>query len=268
VVEKIGPGRGDREGGAITCGSSLHPLVRAVRGTASAGQPTIVRAWRDKPRWFMLDGTSRFRAQRAAAPPFSCRWRGMRPHAVLARAQRDPDPRGMPPLDVGVGLVSCGVAPAGAGTGNSTGPRCRRGPSRGGVGARAGRRGLNTIQAARLLGAGKDHRGGRDAPEARLGRGVRGDATLVDASKEDPVAAGPEDLGGRRRRLHLRGWWAPRKTIEQAVLATHRGGTCVIVGVSPAGTRGLARSVALPAAARADRLVPSGAGTSARTCRC
>ena len=28
-----------------------------------------------------------------------------------------------------------------------------------------------------------------------------------------------------------------QKTIEQAVLATHRGGTCVIVGVSPAGTR-------------------------------
>ena len=28
-----------------------------------------------------------------------------------------------------------------------------------------------------------------------------------------------------------------QKTIEQAVLATHRGGTCVVVGVSPAGTR-------------------------------
>jgi len=28
-----------------------------------------------------------------------------------------------------------------------------------------------------------------------------------------------------------------QKTIEQALLATHRGGTCVIVGVSPAGTR-------------------------------
>jgi Zn-dependent alcohol dehydrogenase len=28
-----------------------------------------------------------------------------------------------------------------------------------------------------------------------------------------------------------------QRTIEQALLATHRGGTCVIVGVSPAGTR-------------------------------
>jgi S-(hydroxymethyl)glutathione dehydrogenase / alcohol dehydrogenase len=28
-----------------------------------------------------------------------------------------------------------------------------------------------------------------------------------------------------------------QKTIEQALLATHRGGTCVVVGVSPAGTR-------------------------------
>jgi S-(hydroxymethyl)glutathione dehydrogenase/alcohol dehydrogenase len=28
-----------------------------------------------------------------------------------------------------------------------------------------------------------------------------------------------------------------QKTIEQAVLSTHRGGTAVIVGVSPAGTR-------------------------------
>jgi len=28
-----------------------------------------------------------------------------------------------------------------------------------------------------------------------------------------------------------------QKTIEQALLATHRGGTCVVVGVCPAGTR-------------------------------
>jgi S-(hydroxymethyl)glutathione dehydrogenase/alcohol dehydrogenase len=28
-----------------------------------------------------------------------------------------------------------------------------------------------------------------------------------------------------------------QKTIEQALLATHRGGTCVVVGVSPAGTK-------------------------------
>ena len=28
-----------------------------------------------------------------------------------------------------------------------------------------------------------------------------------------------------------------QQTIEQAFLSTHRGGTCVVVGVSPAGTR-------------------------------
>jgi S-(hydroxymethyl)glutathione dehydrogenase/alcohol dehydrogenase len=28
-----------------------------------------------------------------------------------------------------------------------------------------------------------------------------------------------------------------RRTMEQALLSTHRGGTCVVVGVSPAGTR-------------------------------
>src|SRR5687768_14016129 len=28
-----------------------------------------------------------------------------------------------------------------------------------------------------------------------------------------------------------------QRTVEQALLATHRGGTCVVVGVCPAGTR-------------------------------
>ena len=58
----------------------------------------------------------------------------------------------------------------------------------------------------------------------------------VDASKEDPVAAVQRisGSGGVDFSFEVVG---TQQTIEQAVLATHRGGTCVVVGVSPAGTR-------------------------------
>ena len=59
---------------------------------------------------------------------------------------------------------------------------------------------------------------------------------MVDASKEDPVARvqALSGTGGVDFAFEVVG---TQKTIEQALLATHRGGTCVIVGVSPAGTK-------------------------------
>jgi S-(hydroxymethyl)glutathione dehydrogenase/alcohol dehydrogenase len=58
----------------------------------------------------------------------------------------------------------------------------------------------------------------------------------VDASKEDPVAA-VQRISGRGGVDFSFEVVGTQQTIEQAVLATHRGGTCVVVGVSPAGTR-------------------------------
>jgi S-(hydroxymethyl)glutathione dehydrogenase/alcohol dehydrogenase len=95
--------------------------------------------------------------------------------------------------------------------------------------------GLNTIQAARMVGAGKII--AVDVMRQKLAWAEEFGAThVVDASKEDPVAAVQRvsDTGGADFTFEVVG---TQRTIEQAVLATHRGGTCVIVGVSPAGTR-------------------------------
>jgi Zn-dependent alcohol dehydrogenase len=58
----------------------------------------------------------------------------------------------------------------------------------------------------------------------------------VDASKGDAVAEVQRisGTGGVDFAFEVVG---TQRTIEQALLATHRGGTCVVVGVSPAGTR-------------------------------
>jgi S-(hydroxymethyl)glutathione dehydrogenase/alcohol dehydrogenase len=134
------------------------------------------------------------------------------------------------PLDV-VCLVSCGVL-AGAG------PVFNRAKVQPGASVAvwgAGGVGLNTIQAARMLGAGKII--AVDVMRQKLTWAEEFGAThAVDASKEDPVAAVQRisGTGGADYTFEVVG---TQKTIEQAVLATHRGGTCVVVGVSPAGTR-------------------------------
>jgi S-(hydroxymethyl)glutathione dehydrogenase/alcohol dehydrogenase len=185
-------------------------------------------ALRDKPRWFMLDGTSRFRRNGQPLHHF-LQVAGYATHAVLPEQSVIPI-RADAPLDV-VCLVSCGVL-AGAG------PVFNRAKVTPGASVAvwgAGGVGLNTIQAARMLGAGKII--AVDVMRQKLAWAEEFGAThAVDASKEDPVAAVQRisGTGGADYTFEVVG---TQKTIEQAVLATHRGGTCVIVGVSPAGTR-------------------------------
>ena len=59
---------------------------------------------------------------------------------------------------------------------------------------------------------------------------------VVDAAKEDPVARvqAISGTGGVDYAFEVVGL---QKTVEQALLSTHRGGTAVMVGVCPAGTR-------------------------------
>src|SRR4030095_8265148 len=95
--------------------------------------------------------------------------------------------------------------------------------------------GLNTIQAARLVGAGKII--AVDVMPQKLAWAEEFGAThVVDASKEDPVARvhAISGMGGVDYSFEVVG---TQKTIEQALLATHRGGICVVVGGSPAGAR-------------------------------
>jgi S-(hydroxymethyl)glutathione dehydrogenase/alcohol dehydrogenase len=225
VVEKIGPGVETVKPGDHVCSSYIPSCGRC--SYCIGGQPTMC-ALRDKPRWFMHDGTSRFRRFGQPLHHF-LQVAGYATHAVLPEQSVIPI-RADAPLDV-VCLVSCGVL-AGAGPVFN---RAKVPPGASVAVWGAGGVGLNTIQAARMLGAGKII--AVDVMRQKLAWAEEFGAThTVDASREDPVAAVQRvsGTGGADFTFEVVG---TQKTVEQAVLATHRGGTCVIVGVSPAGTR-------------------------------
>jgi Zn-dependent alcohol dehydrogenase len=186
-------------------------------------------ALRDKPRWFMLDGTSRLRSGHGVPLHVFLQVAGYATHTVL------PEPSVIPirkdaPLDV-VCLVSCGVL-AGAGPVFN---RARVPPGASVAVWGCGGVGLNTIQAARMVGAGTIV--AVDVMKQKLQWAEEFGAThVVDASKGDAVAEVQRisRTGGVDFAFEVVG---TQRTIEQALLATHRGGTCVVVGVSPAGTR-------------------------------
>jgi S-(hydroxymethyl)glutathione dehydrogenase/alcohol dehydrogenase len=225
VVQKIGPGVETVQVGDHVCSSYIPSCGRCWY--CIGGQPTMC-ALRDKPRWFMHDGTSRLRKGTQSLHHF-LQVAGYATHAVL------PEPSVIPvrkdaPLDV-VCLVSCGVL-AGAG------PVFNRAKVQVGSSVAVwgcGGVGLNSIQMAKLMGAGKII--AVDVMKQKLDWAMEFGAThAVDASREDPVARvqALSGTGGVDYAFEVVG---TQKTIEQALLATHRGGTCVIVGVSPAGTR-------------------------------
>jgi Zn-dependent alcohol dehydrogenase len=225
VVERIGSGVTSVKPGDHVCSSYIPSCGKC--NYCINGQPTLC-ALRDSPRWFMLDGTARFRKNGVDLHHY-LQVAGYATHAVL------PEPSVIPirkdaPLDV-VCLVSCGVL-AGAGPVFN---RAKVPPGASVAVWGAGGVGLNTIQAARMLGAGKII--AVDVMRQKLTWAEEfGETHTVDASREDPVAAvqRASGTGGVDFAFEVVG---AQKTIEQAVLATHRGGTCVVVGVSPAGTR-------------------------------
>ena len=59
---------------------------------------------------------------------------------------------------------------------------------------------------------------------------------LVNAAREDPVAR-VQAIAGRGGVDYAFEVVGTQKTVEQALASTHRGGTAVVVGVCPAGTR-------------------------------
>jgi Zn-dependent alcohol dehydrogenase len=225
VVEAVGAGVDSVKPGDHVCSSYIPSCGRC--GYCINGQPTLC-ALRDRPRWLMLDGTSRFRKNGQPLHHY-LQVAGYSTRAVLAEASVIPI-RKDAPLDV-VCLISCGVL-AGAG------PVFNK--AKVPVGASVavfgcGGVGLNTIQAARLVGAGKII--AVDVARRKLEWAEEFGAThVVDASKDDPVArvhalAGG---GGVDFAFELVGL---QQTVEQAFLSTHRGGTTVVVGVCPTGTR-------------------------------
>jgi S-(hydroxymethyl)glutathione dehydrogenase/alcohol dehydrogenase len=225
VVEKIGPGVETVTPGDHVCSSYIPSCGRCWY--CIGGQPTMC-ALRDKPRWFMLDGTSRFRKNGQPLHHF-LQVAGYATHSVLPEQSVIPI-RKDAPLDLAC-LVSCGVL-AGAGPVFN---RAKVPPGASVAVFGCGGVGLNTIQAARMVGAGKII--AVDVNKQKLTWAEEFGAThAVDASTEDPVARvhAISGMGGVDFAFEVVG---TQKTIEQALASTHRGGTCVVVGVSPAGTR-------------------------------
>src|SRR5947207_5978250 len=185
VVERVGPGVETVKPGDHVCSSYIPSCGKCWY--CISGQPTMC-ALRDKPRWFMLDGTPRFRKNGQGIHHF-LQVSGYATHAVLPEESVIPI-RKDAPLDVAC-LVSCGVL-AGAG------PVLNRAKVPAGASVAVfgcGGVGLNAIQAAQLVGAGKII--AVDVLPQKLEWAQEFGAThCVNASREDPVAAVQAIAGG------------------------------------------------------------------------
>src|SRR5437762_1457349 len=177
VVERIGAGVTSVKPGDHVCSSYIPSCGKC--GYCINGRPTLCDL-RDSPRWFMLDGTARFRKNGVDLHHY-LQVAGYATHAVL------PEPSVIPirkdaPLAV-VCLVRCGVL-AGAG------PVFNRAKVTPGASVAVwgcGGVGLNTIQMARLMGAGKII--AVDVMPQKLAWAEEFSAThVVNAATEDPVA--------------------------------------------------------------------------------
>jgi S-(hydroxymethyl)glutathione dehydrogenase/alcohol dehydrogenase len=225
VVEAVGAGVESVAPGDHVCSSYIPSCGRC--GYCIGGTPTLC-ALRDKPRWFMLDGTPRLRRNGQDLHHF-LQVSGYATHAVLPEDSVIPIRRDAP-LDV-VCLVSCGVL-AGAGPVMN---RAKVPPGATVAVFGCGGVGLNAIQASRLMGAAKII--AVDLLPQKLAWAEEFGAThCVDASREDPVARVQAIAGGGGVDFAFE-VVGLAQTIEQAVLSTHRGGMAVVVGVCPAGTR-------------------------------
>jgi S-(hydroxymethyl)glutathione dehydrogenase/alcohol dehydrogenase len=227
VVERVGQG-------VTTCQVGDHVLTSYIPSCGTCRYCTIGRPnlceLRDKPRHLMLDGTTRFkRASDGQAVNHFLQVSSFATHAVLLQEGVIPI-RKDAPLDV-VCLVSCGVT---AGMGAVLN-RARVRPGSTVVVFGCGGVGLNVIQAADLMGAGKIV--AVDKLRYKLGLAEEFGAThAIDASKEDPVKRVQEITGGFGADYAFEAIGAPR-VIETMLDCLHRGGEAYVIGVSPHGAR-------------------------------
>ena len=228
--------------GDHVCSSYIPSCGRC--GYCIGGQPTMC-ALRDKPRWFMLDGTSRFR-KGAPACTTICRSAGYATHSVLPEASVIPI-RKDAPLDVAC-LVSCGVL-AGAGPVFN---RAKVPPGASVAVWGCGGVGLNTIQAARLVGAGKII--AVDVMPQKLAWAEEFGAThVVNAADRGPGRARAGDQRHRRRGLRVRDRRHPGHHGAGAARRPTGAAPASWSASRPAGTRLSDRPQPVPAAAHPHR---------------
>src|SRR5256714_2410644 len=180
VVERIGAGVESVKVGDHVCSSYIPSCGRC--GYCIGGQPTLC-ALRDSPRWFMLDGTPRFRKNGRGLHHF-LQVSGYATRSVLLEQSVIPI-RKDAPLEVAC-LVSCGVL-AGAGPVIN---RAKVPPGATVAVFGCGGVGLNTIQAAALVGAAKIIAGDVLPQKLEWAREF-GAPPVGDASRGGPGARGP-----------------------------------------------------------------------------
>lgn len=225
IVEAIGPN-------VTTVQVGDHVLTSYVPSCGVCpwcivGRPNMCDL-RDKPRYLMHDGTTRFRKGDQEIYHYlqvaSFAERAVLPQQSVIPIRKDA------PLDV-VCLISCGVT-AGAGAVMNR-AKVPAGATVAVFGC--GGVGLNAIQAARLVGAAKII--AVDILDQKLEWSREFGAThLINAAREDPVQR-IQEICGRGGADYAFEVVGHARTMEQAFHAVHRGGMAVMIGVAPTGTR-------------------------------
>ncbi|HEX6446003.1 MAG TPA: Zn-dependent alcohol dehydrogenase [Streptosporangiales bacterium] len=232
---------GHEGGGVVEAVGAGVSRVSVGDHVLTSYQPSCGRCWyctngrsnlcelRDLPRTVMRDGTTRFRRDGQEVQHLfqvsSHAASAVVPEECLIPIRKDA------PLDV-VCLVSCGVATGFGAVVNRA--RVHAGATVVVIGC--GGVGINAIQAARLVGAARIVAVDRIPDKLETAREF-GATDTVDAADLDEALARIREICGRGGADYAIEAVGTTATVEFAFACLHRGGTAVVAGVTPDGSR-------------------------------